>query len=223
MTSTAAEQLKKVQKVSAGIRTLFQIATALWGLGLLVLGAIALAPSIDLKVGNGDFKANSNFVSAQSPDQKGQLLVHLGEQKRHWGVYLNVSNDAPQSSSQVLAQFTPLQRGTIIVVSFLNWLVMLILLQQLAKLFENYAKGEIFTLTVVNRLRKVGFALLGFPAISLLNSTVATILVSKFAPALGWFDVSVNFDMLLAALIVILISWIMDVGRLLREENELTV
>jgi hypothetical protein len=223
MSTTAAEQLKKVQKVSNGIKILFQITIAFGGVGIAVmLLAILLMPSFNLTIGNGDFNADFNPGQSNSRELAGLISVYPSQKNGNMGL-INFHSPELKSKTPMLVPATPLLRVGITAIMFVYGSVMLYLANNLAKLFELYAKGEIFTLTVVNQIRKVGIAMLAFPALTLLNSIAGIWLMSQIAPDEHWFELSVSFDHLLAALIVILFSWIMDVGRALREENELTV
>ncbi len=48
-------------------------------------------------------------------------------------------------------------------------------------------------------------------------------LVAQVKPDMQWLDLSINFAYFAATLVVVVISWIMDAGRKLQEENELTI
>ena len=101
----------------------------------------------------------------------------------------------------------------------------MLVLEYLSRLFAQYAKGEIFTSAAVSHIRKVGYTLLALPVIGLLNSIFAVVMATTLPGGNGFDATHIAFPMtgLFAAIIVLLISWIMDVGRALREENELTI
>jgi len=93
----------------------------------------------------------------------------------------------------------------------------------LIRLFGLYAAGQIFTSANVRELRQIGITLMLY----------ALIWVFEFASALPaitssvdqWAQVVSSFPMLalVCGAIVILVSWIMDVGRELREDQDLVV
>lgn len=92
-------------------------------------------------------------------------------------------------------------------------------LYQLYRLFGNLAAGAIYTPENVRRVRRVGHVLLLFPVVSIVIS--ATLLVAKrLLGATGPSDLDrlfPSFSQLLicclAAGLLLLVSWIMDVGR----------
>ena len=96
----------------------------------------------------------------------------------------------------------------------------------LASLFGLYATGKIFSAENVRQIRQIGITLLLFPALAVLG-----LFVPLPVPAEGISsDGPPVFVQFIAALqnvifgvIVIIISWIMDVGRELREEQDLVV
>jgi hypothetical protein len=99
-------------------------------------------------------------------------------------------------------------------------------LYQLYRLFGNLAAGAIYTPENVRRVRHVGLVLLLFPVVSIVAS--ATLIVAKrLLGATGPSDLDrlfPSFSQLLisclAAGLVLLVSWIMDVGRYEKEQAD---
>ena len=110
----------------------------------------------------------------------------------------------------------------------------------LAKLFGFYAQGRIFDSEAIWCIKRAGiFCLLGW----FFNSAQSVFsrpnfympqplppgvtLKSVHFPRIGFFDFDfgwrINFGLLVAGVIVVLIAWIMDEGRKLQEEQALTV
>jgi Protein of unknown function (DUF2975) len=215
--TAAATQLKKVMQVSKSIQGIFRLAIALGCIGLTTaLMALALLPSLQLTIGNGELSP----AFAEHP--AGQISLYIGEPEKVWGLSFRYSeDDLPTTGLSIEA--TPLLRLGIGMVIFLGTAAALHLLGQLAKLFGCYANGDIFTHQAVQYIRNTGFALLGLSLLSVLKSVVGTLLVAKAAPGAGWIDLSIDVSLALAAFVVLLIAWIMDVGRAIHEENELTI
>jgi len=97
-------------------------------------------------------------------------------------------------------------------------------LHRFARLFGNYSRGEIFTRASVRELRWVGYIAVGYAAFQGVLFIAALALVANGAvesPATLGYDVP--FGPILMAAGVMLLSWVMDVGAEIREENELTV
>lgn len=97
-------------------------------------------------------------------------------------------------------------------------------LYRLARLFANYARGEIFTRASVRELRLIGYLAVANAVFQGVLFIAALALAADGAvesPASLRADLP--FGPMLAAGFVLLLSWVMDVGAEIREENELTV
>jgi hypothetical protein len=107
------------------------------------------------------------------------------------------------------------------------------LLHHLATLFDHYARGEIFTSDTVRQIRAIGVSVFLFVSIWLYGLLVQSILGVPAAvrqaaetgiDVRGWgIGVPEPLAVVLAGIMIIVVSWIMDVGRELREEQDLTV
>ena len=97
-------------------------------------------------------------------------------------------------------------------------------LYRFARLFGNYARGEIFTRASVRELRWVGYVAVAnavFQGVLFIAALALTANGAVESPASLGSDVP--FGPILMAAFVLLLSWVMDVGAEIREENELTV
>jgi hypothetical protein len=105
-------------------------------------------------------------------------------------------------------------------------------LRHLARLFGLYASGKIFTAEDVHEIRQIGISVFLFLG-SGLYSILAKLFLLAIDHPLGVSTepvsptVGLSFDswmaQILAGTMIIVISWIMDVGREMREEQDLTV
>lgn len=93
----------------------------------------------------------------------------------------------------------------------------------LHKLFANYAKGEIFTTGCVAQIKQLGITFLLAGGLSILELPVGPILIKLCKPATATVVFDYPFFSLLTGGLIILLSWVMDAGRGLREEGELTI
>jgi hypothetical protein len=97
-------------------------------------------------------------------------------------------------------------------------------LYRLARLFGNYARGEIFTRDSVGEIRWIGYVLAAGAVLQLL---LFVVVLTLRADGGGEWPIELRFDLpivpVLVASLVMLLSWVMDVGAEIREENELTV
>lgn len=106
------------------------------------------------------------------------------------------------------------------------------LLHHLKTLFGLFEKGEIFTADTVSHIRQTGVSIFLFIGVWLYAILGKVMLMTMGQP--GQVAAGVNatigfglkydtFLMAIGGIIIIVISWIMDVGREMREERDLTV
>ena len=97
----------------------------------------------------------------------------------------------------------------------------------LFRLFGLYAQGEIFTEGAVGYIRKTGYTLLAAQIIRPLQDALLTLVLTMHnAPGMRTISVgigSTDLAEILIACLVILVSWIMDEGRKLKEEEALVI
>lgn len=109
--------------------------------------------------------------------------------------------------------------------------IVLKVLHHLARLFGHYANGEIFTSESVRQIRETGKALFyalfvwlyALIANLLLKTNATNIPGTEVGTATWELKVSGPFTLVVAGTIIVMVSWIMDVGRELREDQDLTV
>lgn len=109
---------------------------------------------------------------------------------------------------------------------------------QLARLFRLYERGLIFANETIRCIKTLGLLCiinwgmavaghcLAYIGPTPISSAGATIRFVPSSFSMGFFSFSinyVNFGMLLAGIIIVIIAWIMDEGRKIQEEQELTV
>ncbi len=107
--------------------------------------------------------------------------------------------------------------------TLLGLAVLLKFLLHLQKLFGLYAEGKIFTAEDVRQIRQIGITLLLFSALWLLGAIEALVVVPSAETAAHISVRSAPVGQLILGTIVIVASWIMDVGREMREEQDLVV
>lgn len=100
-------------------------------------------------------------------------------------------------------------------------------LVNIRKLFSFYKEGVIFSFEHVKIFKKTSKALVGWVFLSILYESAKSVLFSMGNPP-GQRVISVGFSSpeittLLVAGVVFLIAWVMDEGRILTEEQSLTV
>ena len=97
------------------------------------------------------------------------------------------------------------------------------------KLFALYAEGKIFSAENVRQIRQVGIAVLLFAPLAVLALFVPLIApgADGSSPTIsagpGWVGGGRAFESVISGTIILVVSWIMDVGRELREEQDLVV
>lgn len=98
----------------------------------------------------------------------------------------------------------------------------------LIKLFALYADGKIFSAENVRQIRQVGYTVLLTPALLVLTLFVPLLvsgegMTTSTSPGTGLMGEGQVFSQIIVGTIIIIISWVMDVGRELREEQDLVV
>lgn len=105
--------------------------------------------------------------------------------------------------------------------------ITLYIIYSLIKLFKLYEQGEIFATDNVRYIRNIGYAMLMTQVVNpIYEGLMGIVLTMGNPPGHRFASVTLdqtNFEIILTALMVILISWIMAEGCKLREEHQLTV
>ncbi len=110
-----------------------------------------------------------------------------------------------------------------VIESVLTAAVLLKGLFHLIRLFGLYADGKIFTRENVRQIRQLGITLLLMPAVWLLVVLAAVPELTNVPDVLVRLVPSFPGMALIGGAIVLLVAWIMDVGRELREEQDLVI
>ncbi|WP_319542579.1 DUF2975 domain-containing protein [uncultured Pseudodesulfovibrio sp.] len=97
----------------------------------------------------------------------------------------------------------------------------------LVRLFSCFAAGEIFTQNTVTYIRRTGWTMLIGVCVGPIHEALMTVVLTMHnSPGNRLVSItldSANIEELIIAGVIILVSWIMEEGRKLREVNELTV
>lgn len=130
-------------------------------------------------------------------------------------------------SIPIMGDLTPLLRLGGFVVNFPLVALQTYWLWQLKKLFGCYAQGKIFTLENTTHIKRTAQAFLGIAFMSVLVGAASTVILTANNPV-GHRMLSVTFGTpqlsdILTGLVLVVIAWIMDEGRRLKEEVDLTV
>jgi len=97
----------------------------------------------------------------------------------------------------------------------------------LARLFRLYEKGIVFSADNVRYYRNLGFCIIGWVITSFLAEPLSSLIISRNNPV-GEHYITVGFDhfdlfSLVIGAIVVLISWVMDEGRKLEDQQVYTI
>ena len=92
-------------------------------------------------------------------------------------------------------------------------------LYHLYRLFGNYGRGDIFTTESAAQIRQLGITALLWAGVTFFWTCIAPVLTQSHLPTLFPF----HADSLVTGLVIIVISWFMEMAAEMREENELTV
>ena len=97
-------------------------------------------------------------------------------------------------------------------------------LYHLSRLFKNYARGEIFTRESVLQIRRIGSTVFVLGAFQIAVLAVTVVLMGTHQ--IAWPEhrpIPLPFATFISGGLIMLVSWVMELGTELREENELTV
>lgn len=198
MNADTQRPIDRIRKVSRVVRTLCTI-----GMGLTLVASL---------VGGAMLITGSSFLNEcgtiELSDAEGPVKVPIG-------------------------QLTVTSRVLVTVVFVLAMAITMKGMFHLRKLFGHYASGNVFTVESVAQIRQLGITFLLVAGLQLLDGPIAFALALLCGKTP---TVSVTLDIVpfpsadggvigsaAAAGLLILISWVMDIGRGLREEIELTI
>ena len=125
---------------------------------------------------------------------------------------------------QACSNLSPQAVAFFIVVLVVGVALTLTALYRLARLFQHYARGEIFTRASVREIRVLGYLAVAYTVFQFVSFIATLSLVAGGAvegPLQTHAELPIGTAILAA--FILLLSWIMDVGAEMREENELTV
>lgn len=200
MNLSTSDQLTKVKKVSAFVRGAFQTLMVLVGI------ATVLKLSVLIFMSNSAVTMTDTNVNVeQAAESSFSYRINLLD--------IVLTADEVQTPLRV---FT----GLVLVISFAVYMK---ILQHLVLLFSGYEKGLIFTSANVNQIRQIGITILCIPVIWSGVDLGFIILDNVSDAGIYMVESYFPFTTALAGIVVLLLSWIMDVGRALYEENELVI
>lgn len=101
--------------------------------------------------------------------------------------------------------------------------VFLAALVLLVDLFGRYGRGQVFATASIDRLRHLGWSLVGLDAAALVQGLLAGPLLGRLGAAEPFLALSIGVGPALIGLAVIVIARVMALGRALEELEELTV
>mgnify|MGYP003578448131 CR=1 FL=1 len=200
MDISTADQLKKVQKVSTFVTGAFKTLMVLVGIAsVLKLGVLVFMPDAAVTMTDSGVEA----VPADNPSFNFHLRL------------LDIEITADELVFPVRI-FT----GIALILSVVVYMK---ILQHLVLLFSGYAEGLIFTRANVHQIRQIGITILCIPLFWMVVDIGFIILMKIIAPGTAIVESGYPLVSILAGTIVVLMSWIMDVGRALHEESELVI
>ena len=126
-----------------------------------------------------------------------------------------------------IPDITPWQRVACFGASMLTGSAVMYVFHSLSRLFDLYGAGEFFSAGNVARYRAIGSGLIIQQILSLPEEALQTLILSWSNPegerflSIGVDDA--NISLVVVGLMVILISRIMDEGRKMQEEQQLTI
>jgi len=143
------------------------------------------------------------------------LTVVLGE----WGELLNLSQDIPIDTSNI--------RGVsllvVIVIGLIKPIATIIAFGFLYKLLSLYRQGIVFMMDNVTAIRNIGWALMGVDIASMFQTLITGPVLTIFKITPGHIIVRIEVGFLVVGLFIVLVSYVMDIGRELKERDDLVI
>jgi hypothetical protein len=93
----------------------------------------------------------------------------------------------------------------------------------LARLFDHYAEGKIFGRENVHQIQQIGITVMLFPILWILVAIAPAFIPVDGRTALMEYDGAGPLPEVLLGAIILVVSWIIDLGRELREEQDLWI
>lgn len=93
----------------------------------------------------------------------------------------------------------------------------------LYKLLGYYREGIIFTADNVAAIRKIGWALVFIDIAGMFQTLVAGPLLAAYNITPGYIIVQLKVDFLVVGIFIILVAYVMDMGRKLKEQDNLVI
>lgn len=93
----------------------------------------------------------------------------------------------------------------------------------LYKLLGLYHQGIIFTAANVGAIRKIGWALVGIDVASMLRTTLSGPILKVFEITQGYISVGPEVGFITVGLFIVLVAHVMDLGRALKEQDDLVI
>jgi hypothetical protein len=212
MEYASMQQIEKVKKMSRAISIFFKVLQWLMIPMLFIVSATIIWSPSEPATGKTDVEIGGLHVTMRGVTiQEGSMLPAI--ELKLFSVVM-AGNKLNQNVKAFL----------IIIMAVLSFFIFK-MLHHLRKLFGNYAVGDIFSEKSIGQIRQLGFSLLflgglDFVPLFLVIQNFRNYIFSESFRIIG---INIPLDNIVSGCIVILISWIMDVGRNMHEENELTV
>lgn len=211
----AEELMKKIQRISQLIRIIFQLSFIVSILFFIWCWSQSSTTVSDIN--NHGVDALSYSYHYQSPAPKHTIALGFGYSLDAMPLHLKMPENLNLAS-----------KLSAIFISALPELISLLMLYFLIKLFRNYERAEIFSLTNVKYIRYIGLTLLLYHLLRPIFQTAMLYVLTPAMQGMGPITLSIGlsgFDvgMILVAIIIILNSWIISEGYQLQQEQQYTV
>lgn len=122
-----------------------------------------------------------------------------------------------------VAALSTLELALVIAIGALRPAVVWLALWPLLDLFRLFERGLIFEAVNLKRLRQLGWVLIGVDIADMLQRTITGPVLSLFGAAEPFIALGFVFNMAIVGLFILVIAQVMDIGRELKEADELTI
>jgi len=136
-----------------------------------------------------------------------------------WAELLNI----PQGIPLDMKQINGIGLLAVLVLGSIKPLVYMVSFYLLYKLLGLYKMGIIFTAKNVAGIRKIGWALVAIDIAGMLQTLIAGPVLTLFHITPGHISLRLEVSFLIVGLFIVLIAYVMDIGRELKEQDSLVI
>ena len=131
--------------------------------------------------------------------------------------------DMPQGISLDVTQISGMGLLAVLLLGAIKPVVYMIAFWFLYKLLGLYREGTIFTTENVTAIRKIGWAVALIDIVGMVQTVITGPVLTFYAISAGYISARLEVGYLIIGLFIVLIAYVMDMGRELKEKDSLVI